>query len=95
MCVRMIPAIEMAKNPYSLAEKCDALVVCTEWNEFKQLDLRRIRDVMRQPIIVDGRNIYDPKTMIRFGFIYRGVGRGYDGDGRPIEKAGMKDAKTV
>jgi UDPglucose 6-dehydrogenase len=91
----MIPAIEMAKNPYTLAEKCDTLVVCTEWNEFKQLDLRRIRDVMRQPIIVDGRNIYDPKTMIRFGFIYRGVGRGYDGDGRPIEKAGMKDAKTV
>lgn len=91
----MIPAIEMAKNPYTLAEKCDALVVCTEWNEFKQLDLRRIRDVMRQPIIVDGRNIYDPKTMIRFGFIYRGIGRGYDGNGLPIENAGMKDVKTV
>ena len=91
----MMPAIEMAKNPYTLAENCDALVICTEWNEFKQLDLRQIRDVMRQPIIVDGRNIYDPKTMIRFGFIYRGIGRGYDGNGLPIENAGMKDVKTV
>lgn len=91
----MMPSIEMAKNPYDLAEECDALVVCTEWNEFKQLDLKRIHGVMRQHVIVDGRNIYDPQVMIELGFKYRGVGRGYDGDGRPVEKVGLEDMKTA
>jgi UDPglucose 6-dehydrogenase len=91
----MMPSIEMAEDPYVLAEGCDALVVCTEWNEFKQLDLRRIRSVMRQPVMVDGRNIYDPKTMINYGFKYRGIGRGYDGNGQPFEKVDLKDMKTV
>ena len=56
----------------------DALVVVTEWNEFKNLDLARIHDLMRQPVIIDGRNIYDPERVREFGFHYRGVGRGYD-----------------
>jgi len=60
------------------------VIVCTEWNEFKNLDLQRLHDRMRQPIIVDGRNIYDPDEMAAFGFHYRGVGRGYD---RTPEKA--------
>jgi UDPglucose 6-dehydrogenase len=55
----------------------DALVICTEWNEFKHLDLQSIKDAMRRPVIVDGRNIYDPEVMRAHGFIYRGVGRGY------------------
>ncbi len=91
----MMPSIEMAETPYILAEGCDALIVCTEWNEFKQLDLRRIQSVMRQPVVVDGRNIYDPQQMINYGFRYRGVGRGYDGDGRPVAKLGLEDVKTA
>jgi UDPglucose 6-dehydrogenase len=83
------------ENPYDMADGCDALVVCTEWNEFKQLDLGRIHRVMRQPVIVDGRNIYDPKAVIDHGFKYRGIGRGYDGDGQPIEEVELKDVKTV
>ncbi|MBC7260046.1 MAG: UDP-glucose 6-dehydrogenase, partial [Chloroflexi bacterium] len=46
-------------------------------NEFKHLDLKWIKEAMRRPIIVDGRNIYDPEAMRQLGFLYRGVGRGY------------------
>jgi UDPglucose 6-dehydrogenase len=74
---RIIPEVELAKDPYALAEGCDALVVVTEWNEFKHLDLARIRDLMNRAVLIDGRNIYDPATMQELGFYYRGVGRGY------------------
>jgi len=55
------------------------VVVVTDWNEFKQLDMARLRDLMKQPVVVDGRNIYDPAQMAALGFRYRGFGRGYDG----------------
>ena len=73
-----LPNVEMARDPYALAEGCDALMVITEWNEFKQLDLNRIYRSMRHPVIFDGRNIYDAKEMDSLGFCYRGVGRGYE-----------------
>lgn len=81
----LAPQIEMAADAYELARQADALIVCTEWNEFKQLDLERIRDAMRQPVLVDGRNIYDPREMRKLGFRYRGVGRGFGPDGNPLE----------
>ena len=70
------PELCMANNPYELAQGQDALIVCTEWNEFKQLDLGRIKETMRLPIVLDGRNIYEPSAMTNMGFIYRAVGRG-------------------
>jgi UDPglucose 6-dehydrogenase len=73
---RVMPHVKLCEDPYEVAESADALVVCTEWNEFKQLDLARVKRAMRQPIIVDGRNIYDPAVMERTGFRYWGVGRG-------------------
>ncbi|MGD1995838.1 MAG: UDP-glucose/GDP-mannose dehydrogenase family protein [Anaerolineae bacterium] len=78
---RALPEVELTPDPYALAEGCDALVVVTEWNEFKHLDLARVRKLMRHPILVDGRNIYDPATAQELGFTYRGVGRGYNGEG--------------
>ncbi|MEW6568554.1 MAG: UDP-glucose/GDP-mannose dehydrogenase family protein [Chloroflexota bacterium] len=81
----LMPEIVMAENPYALAQGCDALVVCTEWNEFKQLDLARVKQAMRQPVMVDGRNLYEPSLMSRLGFRYRGFGRGYGPDGEPME----------
>jgi UDPglucose 6-dehydrogenase len=69
----------MMPDPYVLAQGCDALVVVTEWNEFKQLDRPRLKVMMRHPVIYDGRNIYEPDEMAECGFIYRGVGRGYNG----------------
>ncbi len=77
VAARVIPEVELVSDPYKLAEGSDALVVCTEWNEFKHLDLARIRDLMREPVLIDGRNIYDPKQMYALGFKYRGMGRGY------------------
>lgn len=75
---RVVPEVELAEDAYALATGCDALVVCTEWNEFKNLDLARVRDLMNQPVLIDGRNIYDPLTMNELGFYYRGMGRGYE-----------------
>ncbi len=74
----LLPGVEMMPDPYTLAQGCDALVVVTEWNEFKQLDKPRLRDLMRHPVLFDGRNIYEPDEMVKYGFIYRGVGRGYN-----------------
>ena len=75
----IMPAVEMYPDPYTMAEGCDALMVNTEWNEFKQLSLQHIRESMRTPVIFDGRNIYDPNDMKVKGFRYRGLGRGYNG----------------
>jgi UDPglucose 6-dehydrogenase len=87
----LLPEVEMCLDPYCAAEGCDALMVLTEWNEFKQLDLQRLKDIMKQPVIFDGRNIYDPAQMSAAGFQYRGLGRGYNGDKKhetpEIEKA--------
>jgi UDPglucose 6-dehydrogenase len=75
----MMPGVAMCANAYEVAEGVDALVVCTEWNEFKQLDLGRIKLSMKQPVVVDGRNLYDPQRMAALGFQYRGMGRRVNG----------------
>jgi UDPglucose 6-dehydrogenase len=75
---RIMPGVQLAEDAYELVSGCDAIIVCTEWNEFKQLDLERVKRLMKQPVIVDGRNIYEPGHMRTFGFTYVGVGRGYD-----------------
>ncbi len=69
--------VKMCEDAYETAAGCDALILATEWNEFKNLDFRRIKNSMNTPVIVDGRNMYDPEVMRRHGFVYRGVGRGY------------------
>lgn len=75
----ILPDVEMYSDPYSMVDGADAVIVMTEWNEFKHLDLERVRDCMKQPVLVDGRNIYDPDAMKAIGFYYRGLGRGYNG----------------
>jgi UDPglucose 6-dehydrogenase len=73
---KMNPRLRLAEDPYELAQGVDALLVVTEWDEFKHLDMRRIKEGMAQPILVDGRNIYNPEQMAALGFTYRAVGRG-------------------
>jgi UDPglucose 6-dehydrogenase len=75
---RILTDVEYGENVYAVAEDADALILVTEWNEFKQLDMMRIKETMRQPILLDGRNIYDPRRMKEMGFTYRGMGRGYN-----------------
>lgn len=58
-----------------------APIVITKWNEFKHLQLERIKQLMKQPIIIDGRNIYEPNQLKALGFHYRGIGRGCDDEG--------------
>jgi UDPglucose 6-dehydrogenase len=60
----------------AVAEGCDALVIATEWPEFKKLDLERARKALSHPIMFDGRNLFDVKEMERLGFIYKSIGRG-------------------
>jgi UDPglucose 6-dehydrogenase len=72
----LIPRVELCSSPYEVADGADALILATEWNEFKQLDFARIQKLMRQPIILDGRNLWDPEQMRSLGFTYFGVGRG-------------------
>jgi UDPglucose 6-dehydrogenase len=69
--------VTLCQDAYQAAQGADALVIVTEWNEFKHLDLPRLKVAMRMPIIVDGRNMYDPVEMRSLGFTYRGMGRGY------------------
>lgn len=72
---KIFPQIDYCKTAYEAAEGADAVITVTEWNEFKLLNLERLRDRMLQPIIFDGRNIYDPQRMKRLGFDYYCVGR--------------------
>ena len=71
----ILPAVEMFNDPYEMAKGCDGVMVVTEWNEFKQLDLEQLKSLLKKPVVVDGRNIYDPDRMKALGFIYRGIGR--------------------
>jgi UDPglucose 6-dehydrogenase len=72
----LIPAeVEMFNDPYELAKGCDAVMVITEWNEFKQLDLEILKGLLKSPVVYDGRNIYDPRVMKEMGFTYRSIGR--------------------
>ncbi len=71
-----LESIIFCENAYQVAEETDALVIATDWNEFKALDMLKIHNSMRRPILIDGRNVYEPVDMNRLGFIYRGMGRG-------------------
>ena len=72
---RLLPEVEYMNDAYEVASGADALVVVTEWNEFRLLDLGRVKRSMRKPVVIDGRNIYDPPVMRGLGFTYRGIGR--------------------
>src|SRR3989338_7241933 len=67
--------VNFQSDSYSVAKDCDVLVIMTEWNEFRQLDLGRIKKCMKKPVLLDGRNIYDPQKLREMGFTYIGVGR--------------------
>ena len=70
-----LPYVEMAADPYEAARTADALVICTEWPEFAEADLGLLRSVMSRPVIVDGRNLFDPADVAAAGFLYVSMGR--------------------
>lgn len=69
-------SVKFCKDAYEAAKDSDCLVVATEWNEFKELNFKKVKKLMRQAVVVDGRNIYDPLEMKKLGFRYVGMGRG-------------------
>ncbi|HEV2459104.1 MAG TPA: UDP-glucose/GDP-mannose dehydrogenase family protein [Ktedonobacterales bacterium] len=78
-------AVTYCADPYEAARGCDAAVVVTEWGQYRQLDLTRLREALRRPVLVDGRNLFDPEDATRLGFAYHGVGRP---NGRPCGREG-------
>jgi UDPglucose 6-dehydrogenase len=73
---KMFPKITYCGSAYDAAEGTDALIIITDWREFRLLNLERIKELMRHPVIFDGRNIYDPERKKRLGFEYYSIGRG-------------------
>ncbi|PYQ47671.1 MAG: hypothetical protein DMF59_18275 [Acidobacteria bacterium] len=73
---RIFSNVKFCRDAYETAEGADALVIATEWNEFRALKLERIRTLLKQPVIIDLRNVYDPQRMKSEGFTYVSVGRG-------------------
>jgi UDPglucose 6-dehydrogenase len=71
----VLPDVTFVEDMNSVADGCDALVIATEWEEFKKLDLARVRAALSHPIIFDGRNLFDPQQMETMGFVYKSIGR--------------------
>ena len=71
----VLPRVQLCKGPYEVADGADALILATEWNEFKQLDFEKIYSLMRTPILLDGRNQWDDVRLRAMGFTYFGIGR--------------------
>src|SRR6266571_134501 len=71
----ILPEVEYVRDPYEVAKNADALLITTEWEEFRRMDWKRIRDVMARPLVLDGRNLLDPVQMKALGFEYYSVGR--------------------
>ncbi len=72
---RLLPKVLLKESAYDVAVGADALILVTEWNEFRQLDMARIKTLMRGDVLIDGRNIWNPADMVSLGFRYRGIGR--------------------
>lgn len=67
--------VYFAKDSYDAAKGCDCLLIITEWDEFKELDFVKLKKIMRYPLIIDGRNLYDKNKLTKLGFTYLGIGR--------------------
>jgi len=70
-----LPNIEYCQDPYEAAQGADAILIVTEWEQFRNLDWRRLKGIVEQPLILDGRNMFDPNEVARNGFRYVSVGR--------------------
>jgi UDPglucose 6-dehydrogenase len=71
----LLPDVAYCEDPYACAQGADALVIVTEWEQFRALDFARLKGEMERPVLVDLRNIYQPEEVVRAGFAYEGVGR--------------------
>jgi UDPglucose 6-dehydrogenase len=94
----LISHIICCADAYEVARDSEALVLVTEWDEFKQLDMKKLCSLMKYPVLIDGRNFYDPEEMVAAGFIYEGIGRNASSFGRellPLLKDKMVTAQPL
>jgi UDPglucose 6-dehydrogenase len=82
----MLGELDYKKGAYDVAQGADALVLVTEWDAFRALDLKRLAASMRHPVLVDLRNVYNPAEAEKAGLTYYGVGRGVAGADSPLEQ---------
>jgi len=73
---KILKGVIFCKDSYQAAKAADCLIIATEWNEFKELDFVKLKKTLKRPLIIDGRNIYEPKLLKELGFTYIGIGRG-------------------
>jgi UDPglucose 6-dehydrogenase len=71
----LLPGVDWKEDPYAVATGADVLVIITEWNEFRALQLDRLAGIMKRPAIVDLRNVYNPADAAKAGFAYSSIGR--------------------
>jgi len=96
----VLRGVDLCADAYEVAAGADAIILLTEWSEFRRLDLARIRDAMVRPILVDGRNMYEPTEMAELGFVYHSVGRPHlepaagARDRAPAERAARTKARA-
>jgi UDPglucose 6-dehydrogenase len=86
---RLMPDLDYCGDAYATMNDADALVLITEWNEFRALDLDRVKATLRQPLVIDLRNIYKPDEMSAAGFVYHSIGR-RNGESVPAQPAGLR-----
>lgn len=72
----ILSEIKFCRDSYEVCKDSDCLLIVTEWDEFKELDFSKVKKLLKRPLVIDGRNIYDPQMMKKKGFIYEGIGRG-------------------
>ena len=72
---KLLPNLIYCQDEYETAQESDALVIATEWNQFRNLDLLKIKKLLKSPILLDLRNLYEPEKVKELGFVYEGVGR--------------------
>jgi len=86
---------ELCKEPLSAADGSDALIVVTEWREFRSPDFAELTKLLKQPVILDGRNLYEPSLMAELGFDYTGIGRTAGADAVEADQQGLKPLATL
>ncbi len=89
------PGFELCKEPLSAADGSDALIVVTEWREFRSPDFAELTKLLKQPVILDGRNLYEPSLMAEWGFEYTGIGRAAGTDAFDFDQQGLKTLTSL
>jgi UDPglucose 6-dehydrogenase len=91
---KLLPGVTLCRDAYDCAQGADALVIVTEWEQFRALDFERLKGVMKGTVLVDLRNVYRPEEVTRYGIFYAGIGRGSSSQEPPLALASLETTST-